>query len=74
MFPHLPLSVIIGDLQTTFSVELTVENVLDGRLVAPPTMYQQQREVQEPSPSFPEAVWAPDTADPPERYLNANKQ
>ncbi|XP_019865622.1 E3 ubiquitin-protein ligase AMFR [Aethina tumida] len=35
LFPHLPLSIIIDDLRVTRSVELTVENVLDGRLVAP---------------------------------------
>ncbi|KAJ8962765.1 hypothetical protein NQ318_001164 [Aromia moschata] len=36
LFPHIPLSVIIDDLRVTRSVELTIENVLDGRLVAPP--------------------------------------
>lgn len=35
LFPHLPSSVIIEDLRATRSVELTIENVLDGRLVAP---------------------------------------
>ncbi|XP_075217493.1 E3 ubiquitin-protein ligase AMFR-like [Lycorma delicatula] len=35
LFPHIPISVIIEDLHQTRSVELTVENVLDGRLVAP---------------------------------------
>lgn len=36
LFPHIPLSVIIEDLRATRSVELTIENVLDGRLVTPP--------------------------------------
>ncbi|CAG9854032.1 unnamed protein product [Phyllotreta striolata] len=36
LFPHIPLSTIIEDLRVTRSVELTVENVLDGRLIAPP--------------------------------------
>ncbi|KAJ8926117.1 hypothetical protein NQ315_009974 [Exocentrus adspersus] len=36
LFPHIPMSVIIEDLRATRSVELTIENVLDGRLVAPP--------------------------------------
>ncbi|KAJ8949499.1 hypothetical protein NQ314_008190 [Rhamnusium bicolor] len=36
LFLHIPLSVIIDDLRVTRSVELTIENVLDGRLVAPP--------------------------------------
>lgn len=35
MFPHMPLSVIIEDLHTTKSIDVTVENILDGKLVAP---------------------------------------
>ncbi|XP_046662642.1 E3 ubiquitin-protein ligase AMFR-like [Homalodisca vitripennis] len=35
LFPHLPLSVIIDDLHITRSVELTVENVLEGHVQAP---------------------------------------
>lgn len=35
LFPHIPFSTIINDLRVTRSVELTIENVLDGRLVAP---------------------------------------
>lgn len=34
LFPHIPLSIIIDDLRVTRSVELTIENVLDGRLIA----------------------------------------
>ncbi|XP_044744606.1 E3 ubiquitin-protein ligase AMFR-like isoform X2 [Coccinella septempunctata] len=36
LFPNMPMSVITEDLRSTRSVEQTVENVLDGRLVAPP--------------------------------------
>lgn len=36
LFPHIPIPTIIEDLRVTRSVELTIENVLDGRLVAPP--------------------------------------
>ncbi|XP_074037010.1 E3 ubiquitin-protein ligase AMFR isoform X2 [Leptinotarsa decemlineata] len=36
LFAHIPLSTIIEDLRVTRSVEMTIENVLDGRLVAPP--------------------------------------
>lgn len=36
LFPHMPMSIIIDDLRITRSVELTIENVLDGRLVSPP--------------------------------------
>ncbi|KAG5894686.1 hypothetical protein JTB14_034734 [Gonioctena quinquepunctata] len=35
LFPHIPLSTIIEDLRVTRSVELTIENVLESRLVAP---------------------------------------
>lgn len=41
MFPGMPLNTIVEDLRSTRSVELTIENILDERLVAPPTsMYQ----------------------------------
>lgn len=36
MFPQIPLNLITEDLSETRSVELTVENILEGRLVAPP--------------------------------------
>lgn len=35
MFPRYPLSVIIADLQVTRSLELTVDNILEGRLIIP---------------------------------------
>lgn len=36
LFPHMPMPVIMDDLRLTRSVEITIENILDGRLVAPP--------------------------------------
>ncbi|XP_064467008.1 E3 ubiquitin-protein ligase AMFR-like isoform X2 [Ornithodoros turicata] len=36
MFPHMPLNTILEDLRSTRSVELTIENILDERLIAPP--------------------------------------
>ncbi|XP_025831696.1 E3 ubiquitin-protein ligase AMFR isoform X2 [Agrilus planipennis] len=36
MFPHIPLSTIVDDLRVTRSVELTVENILEGHVVPPP--------------------------------------
>lgn len=36
MFPHYPVSSIIGDLQGTHSMELTIDNILEGRLPPPP--------------------------------------
>lgn len=35
LFPQIPLNVIIDDLHVTRSVELTIENVLDGHLQIP---------------------------------------
>lgn len=35
MFPHVPLSSIIEDLNSTKSMDVTVENILDGKLVVP---------------------------------------
>nr|CAD7400110.1 unnamed protein product [Timema cristinae] len=40
LFPYLSLPTIVEDLRATRSVELTIENVLDGRIVAPPPMFQ----------------------------------
>lgn len=33
MFPHIPLSTIMDDLLSTRSMEVTIENILDGKLV-----------------------------------------
>lgn len=35
LFPHIPISLILEDLRISRSVEITIENVLDGQLVAP---------------------------------------
>lgn len=36
MFPHMPMNMIADDLRITRSVDLTVENILDERLLPPP--------------------------------------
>lgn len=36
VFPHMPLNVVMDDLRTTRSVDFTIENILEGRLQAPP--------------------------------------
>lgn len=33
-FPHMPMSTIIEDLQISRSIELTIENILEGRVIA----------------------------------------
>ncbi|KAK0074588.1 hypothetical protein PV325_008111, partial [Microctonus aethiopoides] len=35
LFPHYPRNVVLEDLRITRSVELTIENILDGRLILP---------------------------------------
>lgn len=37
MFPHMPMGIITDDLRVTHSVEITVENILEERLVPPPS-------------------------------------
>ncbi|XP_071443780.1 E3 ubiquitin-protein ligase AMFR-like [Hetaerina americana] len=40
LFPRMPLHTLVDDLRDTHSIELTVENVLEGRLLPPPaTIY-----------------------------------
>jgi hypothetical protein len=41
MFPHYPLWVLVADLRMSHSAELTVENILEGRLLPPAPMFNQ---------------------------------
>lgn len=43
MFPNMPLSLIVDDLRATRSIEVTIENILDERLVPPPFQLQGSR-------------------------------
>lgn len=43
LFPHYPQSVILEDLRLTRSVELTVENILDGALTLPHHLIEEPR-------------------------------
>ncbi|KAL4234654.1 hypothetical protein ACF0H5_006295 [Mactra antiquata] len=36
VFPHMPLNAVVDDLRVTRSVDFTIENILEGRLQAPP--------------------------------------
>ncbi|XP_052251704.1 E3 ubiquitin-protein ligase AMFR-like isoform X2 [Dreissena polymorpha] len=36
VFPHMPRNAVIEDLRVTRSVDFTIENILEGRLLAPP--------------------------------------
>lgn len=61
LFPHLALATVIEDLRVTRSVELTIENVLDGQVVAPPPMFQ--RDTDPPPPPLPELEYSPGLVD-----------
>ncbi|GJQ76760.1 hypothetical protein Trydic_g15602 [Trypoxylus dichotomus] len=50
LFPHIPISIIMEDLRATRSVELTVENVIEGRLVPPP-IYREPMPLPQPTNS-----------------------
>lgn len=50
LFPHIPTSIVLDDLRVTRSVELTVENILDGRLVAP-AIFREPEPLQQSSSS-----------------------
>lgn len=39
VFPDMPMSIILEDLRATRSVELTIENIVDGRVIVPPVSY-----------------------------------
>ncbi|XP_063227756.1 E3 ubiquitin-protein ligase AMFR-like [Bacillus rossius redtenbacheri] len=57
LFPHLPVPTIVEDLQATRSVELTVENVLDGHVTAPPPVFQHGPDPGPPLAPAPSAHW-----------------
>ncbi|XP_023229163.1 E3 ubiquitin-protein ligase AMFR-like [Centruroides sculpturatus] len=50
MFPNMPFGLIMDDLRVTHSVEQTVENILDERLVPPPSsLFQGVRSISQTS-------------------------
>ncbi|KAL0279648.1 UNVERIFIED_CONTAM: hypothetical protein PYX00_001155 [Menopon gallinae] len=51
VLPHIPLSIVIDDLRITRSVELTIENFLEGRVVVSPHLYQREM-TPPPQPTF----------------------
>lgn len=61
LFPHMPMPVIMDDLRLTRSVDFTIENILDGRLVAPPG-----RRFREDAPDAAPAVVQATLAAPPD--------
>lgn len=68
MFPRYPISVIIADLQVTRSLELTVENILEGR-VQIPARFQEDDEFDDGSaPNTAPTTPAPFTAN--DYYVN----
>ena len=41
VFPTVPLSSVVDDLRMTHSVELTIENIIEGRVTIPPVVSTQ---------------------------------
>ena len=41
VFPTVPLSSVVDDLRMTHSVELTIENIIEGRVTIPPVVSSQ---------------------------------
>ena len=65
MFPHIPLNMIVEDLNMTRSLEVTVENILDERLVPPqPTLFitEEEEEQEERSTELPSSTEEQQTA------------
>lgn len=50
MFPHYTMHLIIEDLSTTRSVDLTIDNILEGRLVAPQQFIEEEPVIVETVP------------------------
>lgn len=50
MFPYFTINMIIEDLLTTRSVDLTIDNILEGRLVAPQQFIEEEPLVTETPP------------------------
>jgi len=50
LFPHIPHATIVEDIRLTRSIEITIENILDGRVVVP-AVYEE--EIPTPEPPLP---------------------
>ncbi|XP_060869674.1 E3 ubiquitin-protein ligase AMFR-like [Metopolophium dirhodum] len=50
LFPHFTMNLIIEDLSTTRSVDLTIDNILEGRLVAPQQFVEEEPVIVETVP------------------------
>lgn len=64
MFPRFPLNILIGDLQTTHSIEHTIDNILEGRLVVPRILTEQEGASQQQYPSANDYYLAADDITP----------
>ena len=43
MFPHMPFNIIMDDLRHTHSLEVTIENVLEGNIAVPSVRFYVNR-------------------------------
>ena len=46
MFPHMPLDIIMDDLRHTHSLEVTVDNILQGNIAVPSVSTQNELDEQ----------------------------
>lgn len=64
MFPRFPLNILISDLQTTHSIEHTIDNILEGRLVVPRILSEQEGNSTQQYPSANDYYLAADDITP----------
>lgn len=50
MFPYFTMHMVIEDLLTTRSIDLTIDNILEGRLVAPQQFIEEEPVIVESAP------------------------
>lgn len=55
MFPHIPLPLIIADLQGSHSIEATIDNILEGRLQVPSRFQENILEAEQEGAGAPQA-------------------
>lgn len=64
MFPRFPLNILIADLQTTHSIEHTIDNILEARLVVPRILSEQEGNSMQQYPSANDYYLAADDITP----------
>jgi len=68
IFPHMPMDIVIADLQITRSVDLTADNILEGRLQPPPHRPSPQPDASMAQPSLQRNVFTEQALDHADFY------